>query len=146
MKSHQLQPPENGPKNGPKRRPIKVRKASFRSIVTNGQRIQPGVDGRSALARRYADICAAVIADHGGIDLLAEVRLQLIRRFSAACVLAEQQEARMANGETIDVQQHALLTSSLVRVAQRIGINRRAREIVPTLASYLENTSAEDAA
>ena len=70
------------------------RKASARSRVSNGGHILPDVDGRSAVARRYRDIAAQIIADMGGASQCAEARLQLIRRFAAAAVLAEQMEAR----------------------------------------------------
>ena len=66
------------------------RKASARSRVSNGADILPDVDGRSAVARRYRDITAQIIADMGGASQCAEARLQLIRRFAAAAVLAEQ--------------------------------------------------------
>src|SRR5215831_4189540 len=73
------------------------RKASARSRVSNGVDILPDVDGRSAVARRYRDIAAQIIADMGGAAQCAEARIQLIRRFAAAAVLAEQMEARLAN-------------------------------------------------
>ena len=73
------------------------RKASARSRVSNGADILPDVDGRSAVARRYRDIAVQIIADMGGASQCAEARLQLIRRFAAAAVLAEQMEARLAN-------------------------------------------------
>ncbi|MBR0703132.1 hypothetical protein JQ599_24740 [Bradyrhizobium diazoefficiens] len=79
----------------------------------------------------------AVAADQGGADRLSEARLQLIRRFAASAVVAEQMEAQLALGHTIDVATHSTLTSTMVRVASRIGINRKAREVVPTLAEYL---------
>jgi hypothetical protein len=60
-----------------------------------------------------------------------------VRRFAAAAVLAEQLESRLANGEQIDIQEHALLCSTLARLASRIGIERRAKVIGPTLAEYL---------
>jgi hypothetical protein len=63
--------------------------------------------------------------------------MQLIRRFAAAAVLAEQMQARLANVEQIDIAEHALLVSTLVRVAQRIGINRVSRDISPTLSDIL---------
>jgi hypothetical protein len=72
------------------------------------------------------------------MDSCSETKIQLIRRFSAAAVLAESLEARLANGEQIDIAEHALLSSTLVRIAQRIGMNRRAKTIVPTLSEYLE--------
>ena len=108
------------------------RKASARSRVSNGGHILPDVDGRSAVARRYRDIAAQIIADMGGASQCAEARLQLIRRFAAAAVLAEQMEARLANGHSINITDHALLSSTLVRLAQRIGIDRRSRNTTPS--------------
>lgn len=122
----------------------KPKKVKSKSRVSNGTELLPGVDGRTSLAKRYRDIASQIIVDQGGEDRLAEARLQLIRRFSAAAVLAEQMEARMVLGEQIDINLHALLTSSLVRVASKIGINRRAKEIVPTLKHYLEVKADED--
>jgi hypothetical protein len=114
------------------------RKSHARSRVTNGRDILPGVDGRSHTARRFFDIVAAISSDQGGGDRLSQARLQLIRRFAAAACMAEAMEADLANGKTIDVAQHSLLSSTLVRLASRIGINRTAREIVPTVAQYIE--------
>ena len=53
-------------------------------------------------------------------------------------------EARLATGEPIDIAEHAQLTSSMVRVAQRIGINRRLKEVVPTLSQYLAKADDEE--
>jgi hypothetical protein len=119
------------------------RKVMARSRVTNLSAVLPGVDGRTLIARRYHDISYAIFTDQGGVDQLAEARVQLIRRFAAAAVLAEQMEANLANGKPIDIAEHAQLTSSMVRVAGRIGINRRAKEIVPSLSQYLEQADAE---
>jgi hypothetical protein len=91
----------------------------------------PDIDGRSAIARRFKDIASRILADQGGADQCSETRVQLVRRFAAAAVLAEQMESRLANGEQIDIQQHALLCSTLTRLAQRIGIERRARDVTP---------------
>jgi hypothetical protein len=113
-----------------------------RSRVTNGSALLANIDGRSAIARRFRDLVAQITADQGGTDRLAEARLQLIRRFSAAAVIAETMEARLANGEEIDVGEHALLCSTLVRLSARIGINRTA-QIVPSLHDYLEAKAVE---
>jgi hypothetical protein len=112
------------------------RKPTARSRVTNGHALLPGIDGRSAVARRYADIIAALVADAGGESEISEARRQLIRRFAALAVLAENLEARLAMGEAIDLAEHALISSTLVRLASRLGINRHART-VPTLRDYL---------
>lgn len=114
-----------------------------RSRVSNGSDLLPNIDGRSAIARRYRDITAAVMSDMGGIDRCSETRIQLVRRFAACAVLTEQLEARLANGEQIEIAEHALLTSSMVRVAQRIGMNRRTKEI-PELFDYVKHRKQTD--
>jgi hypothetical protein len=119
------------------------RKAQARSRLSNGRDLLPNVDGRSLIARRYRDIMSAIASDQGGADRLSETRLQLIRRFAAAACLAEQLEARLARGEQIDIQEHSLIVSTMVRVAQRIGLDRVPRDIAPSLTEYLEQVAAE---
>ena len=68
---------------------IPGRKDYARDKLTNGTKLLPNVDGRSLIARRFRGIAGAVVADQGGADLCSEARMQLIRRFSATCVLAE---------------------------------------------------------
>ena len=126
-------------------RSVEQRKRHGRSRLSNNKDLLPNVDGRSVIYRRFRDICLAVASDQGGFDNLSEARLQLVRRFSAACVLAEQIEADLANGQDIDVERHALLCSTLTRLAQRIGIDRRARTLNPTVADYLAGKGAETA-
>lgn len=113
------------------------RKPTARSRVSNGRDVLPDVDGRSIIARRYRDIMSAIVIDQGGADRISEARLQLIRRFSAAAVLAEAMESKLVNGATIDIAEHATLSSTLVRLGSRIGIDRVAKDIAPTLSEYL---------
>jgi hypothetical protein len=117
--------------------PVGHRSSKQRSRLTNGTALLPDIDGRSAIARRFKDITSGILTDQGGADQCSESRLQLVRRFAAAAVLAEQLESRLANGEQIDVQEHALLCSTLARLASRIGINRVAKNVTPTLSEYL---------
>ena len=112
-------------------------KAYARSRVSNSPAELPNVDGRSLIARRFRDIARAILVDHQGGEAISEVCLQLVRRFAAAAVLAEAMETRLANGEEIDVQKHALLCSSLVRIGQRIGIARVPKDAGPTLGDVL---------
>src|SRR4029077_14802430 len=93
--------------------PVERRSSKQRSRMTNGTALLPDIDGRSAIARRFKDITSAILADQGGADQCSESRLQLIRRFAAAAVLAEQIESRLANGEQIDIQEHATLSTSM---------------------------------
>jgi hypothetical protein len=127
-------------------RPLVARKAQARSRVSNGRDVLPGVDNRTMIARRFFDVCQVMISDAAGLDRCSEARLQLIRRFAAAAVMAEEMEARLAKGEQIDVAEHAQLCSTLVRIAQRIGINRRLKNVTPSLHDYLESKVAESEA
>jgi len=101
----------------------------------------PGVDARSTNFKRYRSIVVALTADAGGVDLCSESRKQLIRRFASCSVLAEMAEAKLAAGEEIDVQKHALLCSTLTRLVSRLGIDRVAKDVGPTLSDYLPRAS-----
>jgi hypothetical protein len=112
------------------------RKAHGRSRVSNGNKTLPDVDGRLRISRRFRDIASAIIVDQGGIEQCSESRKQLVRRFAAACCLAELEEAKLARGEEIDVSAHALLCSTLTRLASRIGLDRTPRDITPDPIAY----------
>ena len=121
---------------------IESRKSHARSRVSNGKDILPDVDGRSLIARRYRDISFAIFADAGGIEQCSEARQQLIRRFAACSVIAESMEAELANGKPINIAEHSQLSSTLTRLATRIGIDRRAHDITPpTVESYLAHVA-----
>ena len=122
---------------------ITPRKPTARSRVSNGSDFLPGIDQRSATARRYRDLVSQICVD-AGADRMAEVKMQLIRRFSAQCVLAELLEAQLASGQEIDVDQHCQISSTLTRLAQRIGLGRHAK-VVPSLKEYLAATASKAA-
>src|SRR6476661_125380 len=108
-----------------------------RSAVTNHKDMLPGLDGRSAMARRFRDLVNAFVADMGGLDRCSEVRLGLVRRLAATTVQAEMLEAEMVNGGAIDIATLCTLASTTVRLSQRLGLERRARNTTPSLSEYL---------
>jgi len=89
--------------------------------VTNQKDLLPGLDGRSASARRFRDLVNAFVADMGGLDRCSEIKLGLVRRLAATTVQAEMLEARMVNGEAIDIATLCTLASTTVRLSQRLG-------------------------
>ena len=117
--------------------------ARTRSAVTNHKDLLPGLDGRSATARRFRDLVNAFVADMGGLDRCSEIKLGLLRRLAAATVQAELLEAEMVNGEQIDIGQLCTLASTTVRIASRVGLERRTKPVLPTVKDYLEHV--EDA-
>jgi len=60
-------------------------------------------------------------------------------------VQLEALETRLANGEAIDVAEYAQLTSTLIRGVSRLGIERQARDVTPTLSEYLAQLKASEA-
>ncbi len=126
----------DGRKNG-------VRKSAARSRVTNARDVLPGIDNRTMIARRYYDIQSAIVTEQGS-DQITETRLQLIRRFSAAAVMAEVMEAKLANGEEIDINEHALLSSTMVRIGARIGLNRIPKNVTNTLGAIRKQEREEE--
>lgn len=116
---------------------------SNRSRISNGRAILPFTDGRSAEARRYRDIIADIVTDKGGIEKCSASLVSLIRRFAAQCVLAEALEARLARGESVDIGAHSQLSSTLVRLSNKIGISRSVKA-TPTLQEYLASRATID--
>src|SRR3974390_39422 len=53
--------------------------------------------------------------------------------------LSSGMEAQLANGAEINIAEHAVLCSTLVRIAQRIGINRMPRDVSPSLVDILHD-------
>jgi hypothetical protein len=60
---------------------------------------------------------------------------------SATTTEAVRRAIQFARGEPISISEHAALSSTLVRLAAKIGIGRVAKS-VPTLADYLANHPA----
>jgi hypothetical protein len=114
--------------------PRRARRRSYRgdarfakSAITNGRETLPDVDNRSALARRYRDIITAIVTDLGGD--VPQTKMQVIRRFAFCCVAAERLEAAAANGEQVDALEHMQLSSTIGRLAARIGTARVAKTV-----------------
>ena len=95
------------------------------------------MDGNSRQARRFRDLVNAYIADAGGIGLCSEIKIGLLRRLAATEVQSELIEARMVNGEQVDVRTLCTLASTCMRLSMRLGLKRRAKDIGPTLGDLI---------
>jgi hypothetical protein len=117
-----------------------------RSKITNHADLLPGLDGRSPAARRYRDLVVSFLSDAGGLDCVSEIKLGLLRRLAAATVQSELVEARMLNGEAIDVGLLCTLASTAVRLSSCLGLDRVSRDVTPSLAEYLAEREARERA
>ena len=125
----------------PERFPVRTRAA-----VSNHKDLLPGLDGRSASARRFRDLVHRFVSDMGGLDRCSEIKLGLLRRLAAATVQAELLEARMVKGEQVDIEQFCTLASTTVRIATRLGLERVPRDVTPSVKDYVASINGGDAA
>ena len=120
--------------------PVEARLRKHRSALTNGNRLfvlEGNADGRSASYRRFKDVLEQILADLGGADSLSEAQRQLCRRAATLSVMAESMEADAIGNKPFDVDLYGQLTDRLGRCLQRLGLERKARDVTPSLQSYL---------
>jgi hypothetical protein len=86
-----------------------------------------GGDGRSAWGRRWRDLCLSHANDLGGADILSEAQVSLVKRASAIECELEAMEARLSEGQVIDIGQYVRLTGCLCRLFELIGRSRSTR-------------------
>jgi hypothetical protein len=102
------------------------------------------LDRRTVAARNFDSIASDIAADLGGEDQLSTVQRHLVQAFAGTALHVHDLNARLLLGEKVDVVEHCQTISTLVRVAQRIGIRRVARDIrLQTLSQYLADKASE---
>jgi hypothetical protein len=95
-----------------------------------------GVDGRTALARRYRDILEQLIADIGGDP--SEAQSLILRRAATLAVWCEQSEAGLAQGKPLDIAEFTTAVNALRRLLADTGLERRSRDVTPDEAVKVE--------
>jgi hypothetical protein len=111
--------------------------ARQRSRITNGTALLPGVDGRSPWVRRCKDVIAAHQSD---IPDASAAERSIIRRASVLTVELERMERQFALAGEADPEQldlYARVAANLRRMLESVGLQRRAREVGPSLGDIL---------
>lgn len=117
--------------------------AVARTRVTNGREVLPGIDGRTFWARRMRDLVALHVSDLGGADACSEAEKSLVRRAAALTIELERLEQRFARAEPDnishpDLDMYSRLSNTLRRLLDMNGLQRRSRDITPTIEQYVE--------
>jgi hypothetical protein len=123
----------------------KVTNARLRGKISAHSLFVDG-DGRTPWARRYRDLVGLLCDDAGGLAVLTELKLSLIRRAAALILECERMENALADGEEIDVDLLARLSSHVRRISETIGLERVKRDVVPRLHSYVKKQTAKEQA
>jgi hypothetical protein len=119
--------------------------AHNRSRVTNGGRLfaDATVDGRSAWSRRLRDLIVLHIADLGGETVVTAAEHSLCRRIAAITTELELLERKFAisgdGAKAADLTLYLTGANTLRRLLETVGLQRRSRDITPTLKDYLDD-------
>lgn len=99
------------------RRKVAPASPANRARVTNGSAVLPGVDGRSAPARRYRDLL------RGFLEQTAGRHDALCRQLATLVLTHEQLSARVVRGEHVEPDELIRLAGSIDRLHRRLGLD-----------------------
>jgi hypothetical protein len=127
------------PEDPAKRRrwPAKAHHRTRPQLLTRAQ-----LDGRTNAAKVFDQLVTDIEADLGGHNQLSTIETALIEAFAGAAVTLQHLNTQLALGQEIDLSQHAQAVSAMVRVAAKLGLRRRTKDITPTLSEYLAELRA----
>ena len=87
------------------------------------------LDGRTKARKQFDAVVEGIASDLGGEAHLTTVQRHLVEAFAGCAVVVHVINARLLLGQPIDVSEAAQAVSSLVRLAQRIGVGRRMLDV-----------------
>jgi hypothetical protein len=99
------------------------------------------LDQRTNVAKAFNRLIRDIHSDLGGRDRLSAIELALVEAFAGASVTLDALNAKLLLGEDIDLGQYMQASSTMVRIGSRLGLQRRQRDVSPSLSSYLEQQS-----
>ena len=101
------------------------------------------LDGRTLAAKAFDQLVSDIHSDLGGKDQLSRIQLALVEAFAGACVVLDQLNARLLMGEKISLPELAAASNAMTRIASRLGLQRRARDVGPTLGDLMRRELLE---
>jgi hypothetical protein len=104
------------------------------------------LDGRTTAAKQFDRLVAAVEADLGGADRLSTVQRVLIEAFAGSTIAMHNLNVRALLGQDVDPATFGVIVSSIVRVASRLGVNRVARDVTPSVKDYVKHINEQEEA
>ena len=119
-----------------------------RSRATTGKALSAtGGDLRGAWSRRMLDVYDAHVADLGGQEAISEAERSLLRRAATLTTELERLEAKFASGEgtPTDLDLYQRCSGNLRRLLESVGLQRRSRDVTPSLTQYIAQRYGQDA-
>jgi hypothetical protein len=125
--------PLAGPQQAPASKPVRRRHRAVKPQLLTRR----ALDKRSNAFKLFNRLAADIEADLGGRDQLSTIELTLIEAYVGAAVTLQHLNTQLALGQPIDLSQHAQAVSAMVRVASRLGLQRRTKDVGPSLGEIL---------
>jgi hypothetical protein len=114
-----------------------------RSRLSNGYLLPRGVVSTGTWVRRWSDVIDLLQSDAGGSDTLPEAMKSLIRRAATIQVICERFEAEFAESETGGTSaqwgEYQRLSDTLRRLLETVGLERKSKDVTPTVAEWRAN-------
>ena len=112
-----------------------------RTRIGTGSTTLAGVDGRTHGGRRFRELAADLAQHLGGHP--TPPQQAIIQRAAALIVWCETQETVLANGADFDVAAFTTAANSLRRLLADLGLERRLKDVTPSLEQFLAAKVAE---
>ena len=87
------------------------------------------LDQRTNAAKLFAKLIRDIQIDLAGPDRLSTIEKQLIEAFAGSAINLAAMNCQLALGQPVEPAQHAAVVSAMVRVASRLGLSRRCRDV-----------------
>jgi hypothetical protein len=105
------------PQSPPPRRP---HRATRPQLMTRVQ-----LDGRTGAAKVFDRLAGEIVSDLGSRDAISAIEASLVEAFCGSFVVVNSLNTRFLLGQSIDVSEHSAAVSAMVRIASRLGLQRR---------------------
>jgi hypothetical protein len=122
-------------------------------VDLNGKRVKKRRDPRSleqatGAARFFQKMVREIENDLGGRRQLSRIEGELIQAFCGAATQVQylNRQVMLGEGSEIDLSGYATLASTMLRIGARLGFQRRARDVTPTVDQYLAQNASDEAA
>jgi len=100
------------------------------------------LDGRTSAAREAFGLRDALANDLGGREALSAMQQAIVNNAALLGAMLQNLGARYLAGEKADPSEFALLANAQRRLLADLGLERRARNVTPSLRSYVKSEAA----
>ena len=123
---------------------VDLKKRTKRSYKRAPRDLVP-LDQNSGPGKFFSKMVRDIQGDLGGRRQTTRVAGELIEAFAGCATALRYQTHQILLGDAeIDLTGYATLASTMLRIGSRLGFERRARDVTPSLGDYLDEANATD--